>query len=214
MSARPGVYGYFGMSGSGKTYALKNDVYNAYRAGDRVLVLDIAEEWHKGPKDIVATRFRQGGIERAIESLEKRQTRFAIVQDFEIESFDAESAAQWAIDNQGTLAIAEAHNVYPSEKKRPTKAMDKLITAWRHRKSALYWDSQRISRMNRTVVEQTTRLHMFAVVGDRDLDVVSGIHRDLPEKALEAARYLESGKAGYHVALSLSRLPPHQLVRK
>lgn len=212
MAAIPGIYGYFGISGSGKSHAMRQDILTAYKRGDRILILDIAEEWNTAPRGVNARRYQSIGL--AVQNLDTGNIRLAIVQDFDIDSDQAELAATWAIESEGSLAIPEAHNVYPAEKRRPSKSLDKLITAWRHRRAALYWDSQRISRMNRTVVEQTTALHMFAVVGDRDLDVVAGINRELPSYALEAAIKLQQGEPGYHVALGLSRLPPYRLVRK
>lgn len=207
-----GVYGYIGLSGSGKSYAQEQDTFLALAKYQRqVLRFDVVKECSDKPIGVKTKIYYD--LEKAIEDLSNGTIQYAIVRGA-LNTSRVERAAEWAVASRGIVAVSEAHRAFPTSMHELPTSLDALVTAWRHHDCGLYWDSQRIARVSRTVTEQTANLHVFATIGDADLKRLREYGKGLEEKAIEAAALMDKGEPGYHVALGMNRVPPYELVRR
>lgn len=201
----PGIRLAVGVSGAGKTHAIRADVYAAAKIHP-VMVLDRMHEWTRG--DAGARTVAEGA--KAVQ----KGARLVIVRPSDIVSA-AEDACAWARDYSGMagVAIPEAHRAAPNQKPLPT-ALEDVACAWRHHRVALWLDTQRLALINRTLTEQARETRLFAIVGDLDLRAVSELGgKELVGAVRLCAERLARGEPGYHVRLGLVRLPPFVPVR-
>lgn len=212
--AEPGIRLNIGISGTGKTYCIRGQVYRS-AAHMPIMVLDRMCEWSSVPASLAPYTAGCQTVAQGIEHA-KRGKRLIVVRPQDIVSASNE-ACIWARDYKGVagVAIPEAHRVCPNMQNSLPQAIDDVATAWRHHKVALWLDTQRIANLNRTLTEQARELKLFSIVGDRDLKVVSEIGgSELVAKIKECASRLAAGDPGWHVELGLVRVPPYQLKKE
>lgn len=246
----PGTRGSVGACGAGKSYGIRKEVEAAVRGGMPVAVLDQNGEWNDVPRDIASVAAVVSSAEEAREA-HAAGRRLLVVQLDDVEPTEGDddapkvspqlrsAAVQLAIwareegraDFRG-LALPEVQNVAPNRVHTLPTPIGKLVTAYRHGGTKLWWDSQRISLVNRTLVDLTRELHLFAIIGDSDLKTVRGIGTDghlLVDAMRDAAERLAphdpdpggdpdciAGRCdhvGWHVVLPIARIPPYELVR-
>lgn len=222
-----------GISKSGKSYGLTKTQWEAARQGRRVLRYDLNWEADEVPADLA----REGkiiparSVDEAARALNAaKDGAVAIVRSDEADTeADAEAMCQWATGGQKgrrsfprAIVVPEAHWFWPN-KGRLSPAALRLATAYRHphHRALVLLDTQRLAELHKTWTEQASELRVHAIVGSRDLDVLSTIHRDLPEQAAEAAKRMAAGPwhdgvsdgAGWFVRLGLIRTGPFELER-
>ncbi len=216
----PRVEGHVGMSGSGKTRELREQIAEAVEDGERVVAIDTTGELAEEIEDaaIVASpgdaarELRNGSPliivvpERDRELGPARRDEIPIV----------ERLASLCLDQRDvTLAITEAH-MHIGEGAPMGRQVRTLLTQYRHYDCAVLFDTQRFAAVAKPLISQATCLRLFAMAGKRDLDVVADIGGGVLESAIkECARQLALGKPGYHVVVD-ARHPPvrPQLVRR
>lgn len=215
-----GVFLNVGVSGSGKTFTLTRDVFRHVRWGRRVVVLDRMREWNEIPTDLAETTVRIADP-RDVDPA-TREAGLVILTDVSAEKAPgvAEELAKWAIAGRDAgerrgLAFPEAHRIAPNGAPL-TRYLDEVACAWRHFGVAMWCDTQRISKLSRTITEQAKVVRLFAIVGDRDQSVVRELGGpQLSEAVLECARRYGRGEPGWHVSLGYAtRIPPFKLVRE
>lgn len=212
-TAEPGIRLAVGISGTGKTHGIKQQIYRSACVMP-VMVLDRMHEWNEVPPALAGRTVGCQTIAQAREHA-KRGKRLIVVRPSDIIVASNEACA-WARDWKGVagVAIAEAHRVAPNVNSLPL-AIDDVATAWRHHKVALWLDTQRFALLNRTLTEQARELRIYSVVGDRDLSVVSEIGgKALVASVMECAARLARNEPGWHVELGLVRTPPYDLKRE
>jgi hypothetical protein len=202
----PGIRLAVGVSGAGKTYSIRADVYRAARECP-VMVIDRMKEWTRGDAGV---RSVADGARAVADG-----ARLVIVRPQDVVQA-TEEACRWARDYSGLagVAVPEAHRALPNGG-RLAPAVEDCVTAWRHHRVALWLDTQRLSLLNRTVTEQARELRLFAIVGDLDLRAVSELGgRELVAAVRACAQRLADGEPGWHVQLGLVRVPPYRVVRE
>lgn len=219
------IHGYVGVSGSGKSFTMKHDLLCELRADSqrKAIVIDLAEEW-KPPRflrrgDVVQVDgARTAGAAAA--KLEREGMRLVILRPKRPWTIDGlqstiQRASTWALERGGVLAIHESHLLIPNG--RPLEGeLLRLVTTWRHRGAALYWDSQRLALISRTLTAQTGDLRIFTVVDNVDLDVVRKLgprDHSLEDAVTHASSLFARGEKGWHVKLTYARIPPFKLHR-
>lgn len=235
----PGVRVAVGVSGAGKTYGVRRQVFEAARSLP-VIVIDQMAEWNEAPRDIKRSGWEMPDktqLPAIVEYIEReiaRGNRLIVLRggDEHLSALAAASVAlkrgsassRFNTDDRSEaitgIAIPEAHHIFPSGGKL-AKPLLRIATQWRHFRVALWCDTQRFALLSRTVEQQATReLRLYAIVGDRDLSVVRDVGgRELADAVAEAGRRLDSpehgglGEAGWHVRLGLTRRPPYTLHR-
>jgi len=199
-----------GVSGSGKTFGIKQQVYRAVSSGMSVVVIDRLHEWRAVPRAIAD---RTGVFDSVREAVAKRPDRggnLAIVRSRDME-LDAERVCQWAMrtGNVG-IAISEAHRVLPNRAILPGGALGDALTSGRHRNIRLWLDTQRLALLSKTATEQAANVRVYTIVGDRDKSVLKTTWGTALLAAVEeCGAKLARGEAGWHVRLGPSRLPPY-----
>jgi len=195
-----------GVSGSGKTFGIKQQVYRAVLAGQRVMVIDRMGEWRAVPKALAKTT----AVYATVRDAANGSSKLAIVRSHDMVR-DAERACQWAMrrGNVG-VAISEAHRVMPNQSTLPKGAIGDVLTSGRHRNIRLWVDTQRLSLLSKTATEQAANVRVYTVVGDRDKSVLKTTWGTALLAAVElCAERLANGDAGWHVRLGPSRLGPY-----
>lgn len=206
-----GIFLAVGVSGSGKTYWIRQDVGRATASGLPTIVIDRMREWRTAPAVCKPAGARS--VEDAIKNIE-RGARLSVVETRNVES-DAEKACAWARDYPGLAGVAlpEAHRIAPNGHPL-TPAIEDVATAWRHHKVRLWLDTQRLALLSKTLTEQAGTIKVFSIFGQRDLAVI----REWGGKTLEAAvaenaKHLAAGEPGYCVTLGAVRIPPFKSER-
>lgn len=203
-----------GVSGSGKTYAGARIAERCYDMGGRVLVLDIHREWSRQAQRPFAIVASPADCDRAT----AKGWRYLVAQPPDMVRMSHTPLIEWALRKRGVLVVVtEAHNYWPAHA-RPGAGLDQpsaeLLTAYRHYGCGFVADSQRISQLSKTCTEQSTTLRVFAVVGNRDLQVLAEIAPGLTDAATQAAALSHRGYKGYHAKVDMfSRVGPFPLVR-
>lgn len=221
--ADPGVRLYFGVPGSGKSYALKRSVIESAK-WRVIVVVDATREWADDdgvvvtPLPMMDVRGART-IPRVLECLDAMKTGLIIyhprvwVEDTTA-LVNVLSVRSPNVPELG-IAISEAHNLMPNG---PPLApgFDAVVTRWRHLRLAAWFDTQRPARLHRTVTELATQVSLFAATGPRDVDAVAELVND--PKALidaneESCRRFAAGEPGWHIKLGIDRAPPYELSR-
>ncbi len=215
----PGLRLAVGVSRSGKTHGVRQQVYRAVRAGVPTIVLDRMLEWTQLPADV--TRVAVGvsaetGVGLAAEWLAEG-ARLAIVRTRDVER-DGLLACEWAIADRAehrAVVVPEVHRLAPNNGAPLSQALEDCALAWAHHGVSLYADTQRLSLCHRTLTEQMRELRVHAVGGDVDLARLRELGgRELSDAAQECARRLVAGEPGWHVSIRTVALPPYELRRE
>lgn len=209
----PGVRLNVGVSGSGKSHLIRRQIEQAARTIP-VMVLDRMHEWTDVPADI-APRARGAKTVADAAKLVSDGARLVIVRPSDIVGASEEACA-WARDypDIAGVAVPEAHRVAPNARPLST-AVEDVACAWRHHRVALWLDTQRFALISRTLTEQARETNLFAIVGERDGQVIKELGGTaLVTKVREAASRLAEGEPGWHVRLGLVRVPPYELRRE
>ena len=191
-----------GVSGSGKTYGVTNDVKRAAASGMPVMVIDRMREWTVGHAGVTTIEAGAKAAEKGAKLIIVRPRDFVAA---------VEEACAWAIAQPGVagVAVPEAHGALPNSM-RLSGAVEDVATAWRHHKVALWCDTQRLALINRTVTEQACELRIYAVRGELDMRVVKELGgAALVDAVKECARRMRDGEKGWHVKLDVSGLGPY-----
>lgn len=172
-----------GVSGAGKTYAMREDINATVRSGERIVaVYDRMREWNTVPESIVKVTRKVEGVAE-VQKLADRGARLIIVQPPPIREVDqhvtnAVMLAEWCLKESGRgICLPEGHRIIPNKSNLPP-AVDEIITAWRHYDVAMWVDSQRMALLNATVRAQSTKLRLFAIRGHRDYQVIKEMADD------------------------------------
>lgn len=232
----PGTRGNVGACGAGKSHGILQEVFAAVREGMPVAFLDQNEELTDVPRDVASVAAMVSSADEAREA-HAAGRRLLVVHAPNGEALStAVALSEWARergrDDFRGLAIPEVQNIAPNKVHDLPPSLAKMLTAYRHGGTKLWWDAQRISLVNRTLVDLTRELHLFAIIGDADLRTVRGIGTEgqlLVDAVREAARRLgphdpdpggdpdciagRCDHVGWHVVLPIARIPPYELVR-
>ena len=196
-----------GVSGSGKTHAVRHDVYTAASAhGMPIVVLDRMREWSRGDAHARTMTEARRHFEAG--------ARLVLLRCEDVAAATVEACA-WARDWPGRagVAIPEAHRACPVHA-RLAPPVEDVVCAWRHYDVALWLDTQRFALMSRTVTEQARLVRLFATTGALDLRGISDLGgRELVQAVRLCGERLARGEQGWHVPLGVSRLPPYVPVR-
>jgi hypothetical protein len=221
----PGIRCYFGVSGSGKTYTMQLDVFDAVRAGVPVLVVDANNEWKKIPPDV-----RRWA--RSARSLDDARRAFSGGYRLVVWSLPigadvgqaVEGACRWAIERPGVagIALAEAHEAAPNIAVTALPPyLRHCATRWRHSDVAMWLDTQRIAALCHGLTDNARELRIFATVGDIDYnrlrtiggkELVSAV-QVCTQKLSDYTTGKDPNGRGWHVKLGLTRLGPYTPVR-
>lgn len=208
----PGVKLAVGVSGSGKTYGLRQEVYAATRERP-VIVIDPMREWRTAPAECapkgVQTVSGKGGAVDAVNN----GARLVVVETSDVVK-DAELACEWARQRGDCgVALPEAHRIAPNGD-RLSGALDACATAWRHYRVSLWLDTQRLALLHKTLTEQASEIRIHAVFGPRDLSVIKEWGGNaLVEAVTVCATKLSEGEPGWCVRLGMVRKPPYRIER-
>jgi hypothetical protein len=217
----PGLTVHAGLSGSGKTHAIKQEVWEALNTMP-VIVIDRMREWDFAPAGVQAIG---GGTEEVLDVLSDiadndtdLRGRLAVIRpDFGEGGSALEQTCRWAIDTPGPVGIAipEAHRAFDKRFTSKTwPATSAIITEWRHHRVKLWADTQRFSLLNTDVVELSRSMRLFAMNGRNDLAAVRDIGGDdLVEAIGQCADKLAASEPGWHVSLDVSRRGPYEIER-
>lgn len=217
----PGLTLAVGVSGAGKTYSVKADVFRS-ALYHPIIVIDVVREWSMVPPALAAHTAGATSVRDAIEHIRAGRKLVIVAADDPVKA--AVDAAAWAVAHPtlAGVAIPEAHRVCPNGGRLPL-AVDKAATAYRHHGTRLWLDTQRLARIDTNLSELARVVRIFAQTGDVDFRRV----RDLGEdgRALEAAvrqcarrldgylRGTDPDGTGWHVPLTLARTPPYTPTR-
>lgn len=225
---RPGLRSCFGQSGSGKSFLLQHDVESTLRVvtTSQALMLDIGEDVTSFPPWLAGKCAVVGSANDAVKALEQGM-RYVVVRlpDGATEdqwTASADVAAKWALGGrrgsqtvERIVAITEAHFAIPN--KPLSGHLLKLITAWRKRGCAFFYDSQRPALVSLTLRAQTAEHNLFVLQEKADrvwAIAMVGEHGDELNRSLkEIEQRFARGDVGWHVRLGLVRSPPYPLVR-
>lgn len=216
----PGLRLSVGVSRSGKTHGVRQQVYRSVRAGVPVLVLDRLAEWSTLPPDIARLAVGvspEGGLGLATAWL-REGARLVILRSRDVRA-DAIGAARWAAEGGPSahrgVAIPEVHRAAPNDGSRLPEAIEDAALAWAHHGVSLWCDTQRLSKLHRDLTEQMRELRVHAVGGERDLARLRELGgRELEEAARECARRLVAGEPGWYVRIATVAVPPYSLHRE
>lgn len=199
-----------GISGSGKTHGVKQDVYRAASGGMPVIVLDRMHEWDRGDAGARTPEEAATAVERG--------ARLVILRPRSGELLPvAEALCSWARDHRelAGVAIPEAHRVAPNAFRTLPPALEDVALTWRHYRVALWLDTQRLPLLNRTLTEQAGTIRIYAVTGELDRRMLRELGgRELERANVEVCSHLARGEPGWHVALGVMRAPPYTVVRE
>lgn len=209
-----------GVSGSGKSYYVKNEVLIAARTIP-VMVIDMMREWPAVPipNDLMPYAAPAYDVATAIKAVAAGK-RLVVIQPADMMAASIQ-AAEWARQYPGVagLAIHECHHVAPVNQPMPIE-IDRIATQWRHHRVAFWADCQRIARLHHSITDNARELRLFAQWGDLDLKRVKEIGgQPLVDAINDCARRFaptdEGGQnePGWHVRLGVLRTPPFQIVR-
>lgn len=211
----PRVELHVGMSGSGKTRELREQIDEAEDDGERLVVIDttgeIAEAFAEDER-----RHTLAKVSALPALLREYDSPIVIVPERDRELGPprrdevplVERVAYACLDARDvTIAITEVHMHIP-ESAPMGRQVRTLLTQYRHYDCALLADTQRFAAVAKPLVSQASALRLFAMAGKRDLDVVSDIGGEALAAAVrEAARRLAAHEPGWHVTID-ARHPP------
>lgn len=214
------VLGHVGVSKSGKTFAMQREAGRAIASGRRVVVFDRLNEWPGVCAAPSAAQCDVAAVGRALSSAH----RLVIVRPRRGEATrpTVERVVSQALDARGWIVcLNEAHHYLPvdkplawTDKAGRHDALDELVTAYRHYQSALWWDSQRLAKVNPTVREQTEKYRFFAQGWDMDFKRLGDIGgRELRAAAEQVSGEFQAGRAGFHVPMLRGQRPPYRVER-
>lgn len=206
-----GLYLSIGRSRSGKTYGMKEAVFDDVRQR-QILVIDRMREWNSVPTWLLAHTVGASSLEHAVAAL-KGGARFAIVRERGDLTALLEGACKWAAESRmpSGVVMSEAHRAIPNGCTLP-EYVDACVTAWAHHGTKLYLDTQRLARLETTCIEQATVLKIYAVHGPRDRYVIrSTWGRELEEAVEQCAAKFDAGQRGWHVNVLEGK--PYKIVR-
>lgn len=201
-----------GVSGSGKTYGLRRQVFRAASTMP-ILIIDRMREWNAVPRALAK---RTAGYHAIADALaDDGPSTLRIVRTRNLEA-DFQAACEWAYatDRPRGVACSEAHRVLPNAS-RLQGAIEDCVTAWRHRNVTLWLDTQRLSLLNRTTTEQATDLRLYAIAGDLDRRTIrASWGGECLDAVDECSRRLGAGDPGWHVPMGVSRLGPYTIAKE
>lgn len=216
----PGIRLNVGVSKSGKTFLMRQDLTKAvYRMP--IIVLDQTREWNTAPVPAYAATTGKQAI-AFVESHRRADARaphaFVILRPTGALMDAGIALCAWALHAKPLVGLAfpEAHNVFPVRLTTLPPDMLVMLTAYRHFGIAVWFDTQRVALLNTTIRGQATEINVFSISSKADLDAISESVRDrkLFERAIdEISVHYDRGEYGYHVTLGASRRPPYTIVR-
>jgi hypothetical protein len=223
MTAPLGIHLAVGVSGAGKTYGVRAAVYAAARSM-QLIVIDRMAEWRSVPGWLEGRVAGVSTVKEAVAALHGRSRwgtgiRVAIVRGTTGDIAEAlEEACAWAVASKAPRGVvcSEAHRAAPNTGNgKMSPSLDACVTAWRHHRVALWLDTQRLSRLNRTITEQASEdLKLYTITGDLDLASVRKTWgKELVAALAVCAQRFAAGQKGWHVKLGPVRLPPFKPVR-
>lgn len=198
-----------GLPGTGKSYAIREEVYEWVRAGMQVIVLDRMREWESVPHDLGSVAIPSRSVEDVLRHMVHTDKRLGIVRlDIANAESEADLACQWACSTGALtgVAIPEAHRVFPKTFGRDagtrTPGLVNVVSEWRHHNVAIWADSQRFSMLNTDLIEAGRIVRLFAMSGHNDLTRLRDFGgRELEQGVKECARRYVAGEPGWHVRL-------------
>lgn len=202
---------HIGLSGAGKTYALKGEVHrHVARTLQKTIVIDQMFEWSTVPAFLHDRAACVATWDDAMKAV--RDCLLVVVRTSDKPAPLIESACEWALDSRGGVAAPEIQMAAPPGNLSP--AIRKMSCAWRHYGASFWADTQRVSLVNRTVIDLAQCVRVFAVAGDRDHAVLRDLGgRELSDAAYDAATKMSEGEPGWHVRLGIVRRGPYELTR-
>lgn len=214
----PGLRLHVGVPKSGKTYLIQREVSEACLVMP-VIVLDRMGEWTRVrvPRDVPIGGF--SSVSEAGRFLYQKRRGLAVVRP--AMGADpvviANDACAWAVAFPGVAGVAfpEAHRIAPNGGRLPP-AIDEACSAWRHRKVALWADTQRLPKLHKDITElaAASELRVFACFGEHDLSVLRGVGGNALVSAVrECGDFYARAEYGYHVRLYPGAAPPYPVVR-
>lgn len=215
-----GIRLHVGVSGSGKTYGMKTDVFNTARFMP-VLAIDRMAEWGTVPRALVHKGFVTIGeaCDWLREGEKRRRNGLAIVRDTGDVAQAFDLACRWAVMGDGPRGVAcsEIHRACPNHVPLLSN-VEAVATQWRHKQVALFIDTPRLSLLSPTLREQSTSgLKIFSVFGPRDLAVIAETWGAQVEAAVRecSRRFVAGGGVGGNGAGWYVRpnVPPYKLER-
>lgn len=212
----PGLRLSCGVSRSGKTHHLQRVVWAATERIP-VIVLDRKNEV-RIPEQLASITAICRSVRDAA-GWAKHGKRYLIVRPGDVDaSALLEEACEWAREGAATgkahsratrgVAMSEAHRAMPNG--RPLKpATDECVTAWAHCNCDLFFDVQRLAKLETTVSENASELRLYTVTGSTDFQRVREIGgRDLENAVRVCGERFDAGQPGWHVKLGVSRRGP------
>lgn len=200
------MHGYIGASGSGKTYTMQSHASAAVRAGWRVVVMDLVEEWPQPgawktrPRYVLAETPDEA---RAAGSYPLVVYRPPMGADHE-HATAADALAAVAIDAGPTiLCLPEAQHACREHKPLP-QHISEIVHRWRHRSvgARIWWDTQQLADVSKELYAASTRLHFFGGAHRRDGNRCRQLGGEPLLHAIDqCGRRALTGRAGYHVAI-------------
>lgn len=215
----PGLRVNVGVSGAGKTHYLRNDACAAAHHIP-VIVIDAMHEWDYVPDALVPVTKGALTVDDAVRQINAGARMVIVRPDNHVAA--AARAAWWAQTYPGVagIVIPEAHNVAPVSGPVPVE-IDRVATAWRHHKVAMWCDTQRIARLHHSITDNAREMRVFAQWGDADMGRIwqvgggsRGHGAALVAAVTECARKLapvdEGGdnEPGWYIYLGMNRVPP------
>lgn len=214
--ADAGIRTSIGVSGAGKTYGIRSSIYRSARHMP-IVVIDTNEEWASVPRELQRVTAGALDMDAAIAAI-ARGARLVIVRPADLESA-AHRAFEWAIERPRSdgvrgIAIPEAHLVLPNRAiTSEPRAVQLAVLAWRHRKVALWLDTQRFAQLSVTVRDQSRITRLYAQ-GKSDMDKVQEWGgRALADRVRECAERFRRGEPGWHVPIHVAPIPPFEVSR-
>lgn len=218
MNAGPSIHLSIGTSGSGKTFGMRKTV-EAYARVIQIIVIDQMAEWSSVPEGVNFWAVRS--VRDAIAIFKKNPTTpgLAIVRGESnvAEAFDR--ACKWAVRTKTLRGVAcsEVHIPAPVKRDLLPNVMV-AATQYRHWRTVLFLDTQRLALMNTTLRDQAdVDVKIYSVVGPRDIDVIKTTWGPEVEAAVRecAQRFIAGGGrggtgAGWYVR---PNVPPYTIAR-
>lgn len=223
-----------GVSGSGKTSNMNDQIFSFARQGMPIVYLDQLADMASCPSDITSALIEDlpGTKEEMDMTIRALAAPRRIVVCRPNDPYDYLMAlCRYGVPRSkrnpngrpwpGVMGIAlpEAHLIVPNKKSLDPIVM-KVVTQWRHHGLAVWFDTQRFSLLNTTAIHQSREIRLFAIVGDTDLKRVRDLGGDeLSDLVREAGRRMQEvheggdNEPGWYVRLNPARLPPYKLVR-
>jgi len=175
-----------GIQESGKTYASKCVVDDAYDEGATIVVIDHYREWTSRYPFIVVTNVRDA------EAALRKGWRLIVIQAPPMTRLPFVAILDWCLRTRDMLiVITEAHHYWPSQK-RIGGGLDEqsaeLIAGHRHYGCGFVADSQRPAQLSTSVLSSAKIIRVFAVTSDVDKKKLAEVAHGLDVAAEECVR--------------------------